>query len=181
MAKESAQKFIGRNRPPRVQIEYVDPASNVKVELPFVMGVLADLSGNTPGHGDANFDKGAVGARKFLDIDIDNFDDRMGSKHGFRPGVTFHAPNRLTENANEKLHVKLDFKSMADFSPAAVAKQVPALAELLEARQRLANLRAYIDGKDAAEQKLRDLLQSRDKMTALGELIAKTNSAAPTN
>ncbi|WP_084705133.1 type VI secretion system contractile sheath small subunit [Beijerinckia mobilis] len=173
MAKSnSGQKFIARNRPPRVQIEYVDPTSDERVELPFVMGVLADLSGNSPGHGKEGFDKGTVADRKFLDIDMDNFDERMGSETGIRPGVSFHVQSKLSDNPSEKLSVKLDFKSMADFSPAAVAKQVPVLAELLEARQRLANLRAYIDGKDAANQKLRELLKDPQKMQTLREFLA---------
>ncbi len=176
MAKQSGQKFIARNRPPRVHIEYVDPTTDEKVELPFVMGVLADLSGNAPGHGDPEYDKGPVNARKFLDIDIDNFDERMGSKSGVRPGVSFHVPNRLTDHPGEKLSVKLEFRSMADFSPAAMAKQVPVLAELLEARQRLANLRAYMDGKEAANKKLRQLLESPEKMCALKEFLAATET-----
>lgn len=176
MAKSSAQKFIARNRPPRVHIEYVDPTSDEKVELPFVMGVLADLSGNSPGHGKEGFDKGSVSSRKFLDIDMDNFDDRMGSENGIRPGVSFHVGNKLSGESGEKLSVRLDFKSMADFSPAAVAKQVPVLAELLHARQRLANLRTYMDGKDAANQKLRELLEDPQKMEALKEFLAATQS-----
>ena len=176
MAKMSGQKFIARNRPPRVQIEYVDPTADEKVELPFVMGVLADLSGNSPGHGKEDFDKGTAASRKFVEFDMDNFDERMSSESGVRPGVSFHVENRLTEESGEKLSVKLDFKSMADFSPAAVAKQVPILAELLEARQKLANLRVYMDGKDAANQQLRTLLKDPQKMEALKEFLAATHS-----
>jgi type VI secretion system protein ImpB len=177
MAKASGQKFIARNRPPRVHIEYVDPTSDEKVELPFVMGVLADLSGNSPGHGKEGFERGPVASRKFLDIDMDNFDDRMGSENGVRPGVSFYVQNKLSDQSGEKLSVKLDFKSIGDFSPAAVARQVPVLAELLEARQRLANLRAYMDGKDAANQKLRELLKDPQKMEALKEFLAATQAS----
>jgi type VI secretion system protein ImpB len=167
MAKSSGQNFIARNRPPRVQIEYVDPTSDQKVELPFVMGVLADLSGNSPGQ-----EKAPVSSRKFVEFDMDNFDERMGSENGVRPGVSFHVANKLGDEPGEKLSVKLEFRSMADFSPAAVARQVPILAELLEARQRLANLRVYMDGKDAANQKLRDLLKDPQKMAALRGFLA---------
>jgi type VI secretion system protein ImpB len=164
MSIGSGQKFIKRNRPPRVHITYQDPTAEEKIELPFVMGVMADLSGNSPG-----LEKVETGKRKFLDIDMDNFDDRM--KNGIQPGVAFRVDNKLSGAPGEKLAVQLRFDRMSDFSPAAVAKQVPPLAKLLEARMQLANLLRYMDGKDAAEKQLRKLLQDPQLMAALKEQL----------
>jgi type VI secretion system protein ImpB len=164
MAADSGQKFIGRNRPPRVHITYEDPYdAEQKVELPFVMGVMADLSGNTPG-----VEKPEIEQRKFLDIDMDNFDTRMGE--GIKPGVSFHCPNKLSDDPNEKLSVQLNFRKIDDFSPAAIARQVPAMAALLEARERLANLQRYMDGKVQAERDLKRLLSDPNLMAALKNL-----------
>ena len=160
MVSDSGQKFIGRNRPPRVHITYQDPYNaEQKVELPFVMGVLSDLSGNNPG-----VEKPDLDQRKFLEIDMDNFDKRM---EAIQPGVSFHVPNTLTEGSNEKLSVKLNFNKMDDFSPAAIARQVPALAKLLQAREQLANLQRYMDGKVQAEKELRRLLSDPQLMAAV--------------
>jgi type VI secretion system protein ImpB len=141
-AKSSAQKFIARNRAPRVQIEYDVEIGNAekKVQLPFVMGVLADLSGN-PAEA-----LPAIGERKALAIDVDNFDQRLKS---MKPRVAFTVPNKLTGEGN--LSVDITFESMDDFSPAAVARKVGALNKLLEARTQLANLVTYLDGKSKAE------------------------------
>ena len=140
----SGQRFIKRNRPPRVHITYDDPTNaEEKIELPFVMGVMSDLSGNSPG-----IEKVDIKHRKFLDIDMDNIDKRMAA---IQPGVSFRVANKLSENADEKMSVNLRFNKMADFEPAAIAKQVPALAKLLEARTHLANLLRYMDGKVAAK------------------------------
>ena len=160
MAKESGQKFIRRTRPPRVHITYENPANaEEKVEIPFVMGVLADLSGNTPG-----VEKTEIVDRKFLEFDMDNLDARMAA---IQPGVSFRVDNKLSDGAGEKMGVQLRFNKMADFEPAAVAKQVPALAKLLEARSQLANLARYMDGKVAAEASLRKLLADPKLMAAL--------------
>ena len=160
MAKTSGQRFIKRNRPPRVHITYEDPTNaEQKIELPFVMGVMSDLSGNSPGT-----DKVDIEHRKFLDIDMDNIDKRMAA---IQPGVSFRVANKLSENANEKMSVNLRFNKMSDFEPAAVAKQVPALAKLLEARTHLANLMRYMDGKVAAEESLKKLLADPQLMLAL--------------
>ena len=160
MARESGQKFIRRNRPPRVHITYENPANaEEKVEIPFVMGVLADLSGNAPG-----VDKSEIANRKFLEFDMDNLDARMAA---IQPGVSFRVDNKLSENSEEKMGVHLRFNKMADFEPAAVAKQVPAVAKLLEARMQLANLQRYVDGKAAAEDHLRKLLADPQLMQAL--------------
>jgi type VI secretion system protein ImpB len=170
MAIGSGQKFIKRNRPPRVHITYVDPVNaEEKIELPFVMGILADLSGNAPA-----IAKEETGKRKFLDIDMDNFDDRM--RNGVAPGVAFHVDNKLSGAENEKLAVKLRFEKMADFEPAAIARQTPPLAKLLAARSQLANLLRYMDGKDAAEKQLRKLLQDPQLMAALKEQLPQPQS-----
>jgi|APAra7269097403_1048558.scaffolds.fasta_scaffold07815_1 type VI secretion system protein ImpB len=160
MSRDSGQRFIRRNRPPRVHITYENPANaEEKVEIPFVMGVMADLSGNTPG-----VEKDEVAQRKFLDFDMDNLDARMAA---IQPGVSFRVENKLSDQPGEKLGVSLRFDKMADFEPAAVARQVPALARLLEARQQLANLARYMDGKVAAEATLRKLLSDPQLMAAL--------------
>lgn len=146
----SGQKFIGRNRAPRVQIQYDVEiyGSEKKIELPFVMGVLADLSGKPVD------DLPPVADRKFLEIDIDNFDERMKA---IRPRVAFSVPNTLT--AEGYLMVDLTFECMEDFSPAAVACKVEPLSKLLDARTQLSNLLTYMDGKSGAEDLLRTLLK----------------------
>src|SRR5215204_2053086 len=122
MAK-SSQKFIARNRAPRVQIEYDVElyGAEKKIQLPFVMGVLADLSGKP------TEPLAPVADRKFLEIDVDNFDNRMKA---LKPRVAFQVPNTLTGEGN--LSVELTFESMDDFSPAAIAGKVDALSKLLE-------------------------------------------------
>src|SRR5690349_10957374 len=127
---QSSQKFIARNRAPRVQIEYDVElyGSEKKIQLPFVMGVLADLSGKP------EEPLPAIAERKFLDIDIDNFDNRMKA---IKPRVSFRVPNKLTDKG--ELSVDITFESMDDFSPAAVARKVGVLNELLQARQQLSN------------------------------------------
>jgi type VI secretion system protein ImpB len=140
---QSSQKFIARNRAPRVQIEYDLEVygSEKKIQLPFVMGVLADLSGKP------TEPLPPVEERKFLDIDVDNFDQRLKA---MKPHLAFAVENTLTGEG--KLMVDLTFQSMDDFSPAAVAKKVDALAKLLDARQQLSNLLTYMDGKQGAEE-----------------------------
>lgn len=146
----SSQKFIARNRAPRVQIEYDVElyGAKKKVQLPFVMGVLADLSGK-PSEA-----LPSVADRKFLDIDVDNFDERMKS---MKPRVAFQVPNTLTGEGN--INVDMTFESMADFSPAAIAKKVDSLNKLLEARTQLSNLLTYMDGKTGAEELIAKVLQ----------------------
>jgi type VI secretion system protein ImpB len=147
---KSGQKFIARNRAPRVQIEYDVEVygSEKKIQLPFVMGVMADLSGKRT---EALPD---VADRKFLEIDIDNFDARMKA---IKPRVAFQVPNTLTGEGN--LLVDVTFESMDDFSPAAVAKKVEALRRLLEARTELSNLMSYMDGKTGAEELINKMLK----------------------
>ena len=142
MAKKSSQKFIARNRAPRVQIEYDVEVygAEKKVQIPFVMGVMADLAGK-PTEAPPPVDD-----RKMLEIDVDNFDDRLKAQ---KPRVAFAVPNTLTGEGN--LSVDITFESMDDFSPAAVARKVGALNKLLQARTQLSNLITYMDGKSGAE------------------------------
>jgi type VI secretion system protein ImpB len=145
----SGQKFISRNRAPRVQIEYDVElyGAQKKIQLPFVMGVMADLSGN-PSEALPQ-----VADRKMLEISADNFDERLKA---MKPRVAFAVPNTLTGEGN--LSVDITFESMDDFSPAAVARKVGALNELLKARQQLSNLVTYMDGKAGAEKLIEKLL-----------------------
>ena len=158
MAKASSQKFIARNRAPRVQIEYDVEVygAEKKIQLPFVMGVMADLSGK-PAEA-----LPAVGDRKFLEVDVDNFDERLKS---MKPRVAFQVPNTLTGEGN--LSVDMTFESMEDFSPAAVARKVESLNKLLETRTQLSNLLTYMDGKTGAEELIGKVLKDPSLMQAL--------------
>jgi type VI secretion system protein ImpB len=160
----SSQKNIGRNRAPRVQIEYEVEryGAEQKVELPFVMAVLADLSGNPAEP------LPAVADRKFLEISVDNFDERLKA---VKPRFAAQVPNTLTGEGN--INVEMTFKSMADFSPGAIAREVPALAKLLEARTQLANLITYMDGKSGAEELIAQVLRD----PTLLETLAKKQPA----
>jgi type VI secretion system protein ImpB len=163
VAKASSQKFIARNRAPRVQIEYDVElyGAEKKIQLPFVMGVLADLTGKP------SEPLPPVADRKFLDIDVDNFDSRMKA---LKPRAAFQVPNTLTGEGN--LSVELTFESMDDFSPAAIAGKVDALSKLLDARKQLANLITYMDGKSGAE----DLVSKLLKDPALLQALAATKN-----
>ena len=154
----SSPKFIARNRAPRVQIEYDVEVygAEKKVQLPFVMGVLADLSGK-PAEPLA-----PVADRKFLEVDVDNFDARMKA---MKPRVAFQVPNALTGEGN--LSVDITFENMDDFSPAAIAKKVGALSKLLEARQQLQNLVTYMDGKGGAEELVGRLMSDPTLLSAM--------------
>lgn len=172
-ASNNSQKFISRNRAPRVQIEYDVEVygAEKKIELPFVMGVLTDLSGKPtevlP----------PVGERKFLDIDIDNFDERMKA---IAPRVAFSVPNTLSDEGH--MMVDMTFDSMDDFSPAAVARKVDALKQLLDARTQLSNLQTYMDGKSGAETLVHQLLRDPALMKTLTAspkpVAAKTDAAS---
>ena len=155
---QSSQKFIARNRAPRVQIEYDVElyGAEKKIQVPFIVGVLADLTGN-PAEA-----LPPVSDRKFLEVDVDNFDSRMKS---MKPRVTFQVPNTLTGEGN--LNVELTFESMDDFSPAAVARKVDALNKLLTARQQLANLITYMDGKSGAEELIAKALKDPALLASL--------------
>jgi type VI secretion system protein ImpB len=158
MASASSQKFIQRNRAPRVQIEYDVElyGAQKKIELPFVVGVMADLTGKPADP------LAPVQDRKFLEIDAETFDDRLKA---MKPHVAFQVPNTLTGDGN--MSVDITFESMDDFSPAAVARKVEPLRKLLEARQQLSSLLSYMDGKDGAEQLLAKMLSDPDLMKSL--------------
>jgi type VI secretion system protein ImpB len=158
VAKPSSQKFIARNRAPRVQIEYDVElyGAEKKIQLPFVMGVLADLSGKSAE------ELPAVADRKALTIDVDNFDERLKS---MKPRVQFNVPNTLSGEGN--LSVDITFENMDDFSPAAVARKVDSLNKLLEARTQLANLKTYMDGKTGAEKLIAKVLSDPALLQAL--------------
>ncbi|MCA1245708.1 type VI secretion system contractile sheath small subunit [Massilia oculi] len=158
MGKESSQKFIARNRAPRVQIEYDVEVygAEKKIQLPFVMGVMADLSGQPADP------LAPVAERKFLEIDVDNFDERLKA---MKPRVAVQVPNTLTGEGN--LAVEMTFESMDDFTPAAVARKVGSLNKLLEARTQLSNLMTYMDGKTGAEDLIARLLAEPALMQAL--------------
>jgi len=171
MAKASSQKFIARNRAPRVQIEYEVEVygSQKKIELPFIMGVMADLSGKP------SDPLAPVADRKFLEIDIDNFDDRLKAA---KPRVAFRVPNTLTGEGS--LSVDLTFESMDDFSPGAVARKVESLSKLLTARNQLSNLITYMDGKVGAEEVVKKLLGDPTLLNALAS-TPKPEDAKPTD
>ena len=157
---DSSQKFVGRNRPPRVQIEYDVElyGSEKKVQIPFVMGVMADLSGK-PRPDDPSV---PVADRKFLEIDVDNFNDRLKA---MKPHVAFDVPNVLTGDGN--LKVDLTFESIDDFSPEAVARKVEGVKELLEARTQLDSLLTHMDGKSGAEELIAKLIGDESLLKAL--------------
>jgi len=156
----SSQKFIARNRAPRVQIEYDVElyGAEKKIQLPFVMGVLSDLSGKP------SDPLPPVADRKFLSIDVDNFDARMKS---MKPRAAFKVPNTLTGEGN--LAIDITFDSMDDFSPAAVARKVDGLRQLLEARQQLANLLTYMDGKTGAEALIAEVIKDPALLKSLAD------------
>ena len=160
MGTTSSQKFIARNRAPRVQIEYDVElyGSKKKVQLPFVMGVLSDLSGK-PAEPLA-----PIADRKFTDVDVDNFDAFLKAQ---KPRVAFQVPNTLTGEGN--INLDITFESMEDFSPAAIARKVDALNKLLEARTQLSNLLTYMDGKTGAETLLQKVLQDPELLKSLGQ------------
>lgn len=167
----SGQKFINRNRAPRVQIEYEVElyGAEKKVQLPFVMGVMADLMGaqeNPPPK---------VDDRKFLDIDVDNFDDRLKA---MKPRVAFTVKNTLTGEG--ALPIALTFENMEDFSPAALARKVEPLRELLKAREQLSNLITYMDGKTAAEELIANSLKSPSQLSEIVQAMAgQANGETP--
>lgn len=166
MAKESSQKFIARNRAPRVQIEYDVElyGAEKKIHLPFVMGVMSDLAGNP------EEPLPAVADRKFMEFDVDNFDDRMKA---MKPRAAFRVDNTLTGEG--QMNVDLTFDSMDDFSPAAVARKVDSLNQLLEARTQLSNLVTYMDGKTGAEELI---AQAISDPALLQSLVSAPNADA---
>lgn len=166
----SSQKFIARNRAPRVQIEYDVEVygSEKKVQLPFIMGVMADLSGKPADP------LAPVADRKYLEIDVDNFESRLKA---MKPRAAFRVPNTLTGEG--ELSVDITFESMDDFSPAAVAHKVDALNKLLQARQQLSSLLTYMDGKAGAEELIANVLKDPTLLQALASAPKPQASEAP--
>ena len=162
MGSESLQHKLDRVRRPRVQITY-DVETNgamEKKELPFVVGVIADLSGQP------KVALPAMKDRKFANIDRDNFNDVLAR---CMPRLQMKVDNKLTGQGDSKLAVELNFKHIDDFEPARVAEQVPALRELLEMRQRLTQLLSKMEGNDKLEQLLAEVLKNADKAKQLAQ------------
>jgi len=160
MPKESLQKKVGRVRPPRVQITYdVEIGDAIeKRELPFVAGVLADLSG-VP-------DKPLppISKRKFVDIDRDNFNEVM-KKIG--PRLAFKVDNRLNED-DTRMNVELRFENIDDFAPAKIAEQITPLRKLLEIRNSLANIRSTLIGNEKLDALLQEMVQNQEALQRAG-------------
>lgn len=165
MARESTQQKLSRVRPPRVQITYdVETGGAIEMkELPFVIGVMADLSGKpeTP-LGPLKDPK-----RKFVEIDRDNFNDVM---KGMTPRLAYQVENRLSPDGG-KIGAELKFSHLDDFSPEAVANQVPTLKKLVEIRQQLTALLAKTDGNDSLAEKLQEILSSTELQQKIGKEI----------
>ena len=158
MARESGQKFIRRNRPPRVHITYENPANaEEKVEIPFVMGVLGDFSGNPAAALPQLKD------RKFVEVTPDNFDEVLKS---MKPRLQIKVDNKL-KNDGSKLGMELKFESLDDFAPDKVAQQVEPLRKLLELRQQLADLRGSLQGNDKLEEILQSMLNDEGRRNQL--------------
>jgi type VI secretion system protein ImpB len=165
VAKTSGQKFISRNRAPRVQIQYEVELNGAqkKIELPFVMGVMSDLTGDTK-------DPKEVADRNFTEFDVDNFDEKMKA---MKPSVKLTVPNTLTGEG--QLPIEITFESMEDFSPAAIARKVEPLRQLLEARTQLSNLLTFMDGRTDAEELISKALNDRALLKSI------TATAKPTD
>jgi type VI secretion system protein ImpB len=163
MARESTQHKLDRVRPPRVQITYdveIGDAIEIK-ELPFVMGVLGDFTGQP------TEPLARLKDRKFTEVNPDNFDQVLES---MKPHLAFSVENKLSEDPNAgNLKVDLNFKSLDDFSPENVARQVGPLRELLEMRGRLSDLRGSMQGNDKLEEVLRDSVTDKAKLERLRE------------
>lgn len=168
MAK-GGQRFIKENRAPRVHIEYEVETfgSRQKVELPFVVGVMSDLSGKS------NVEKKSLDKRDFVEFDMDNFEQKM---EAIAPRAAFVVDNTLTGEG--KLGVDLTFNSLDDFSPGRIAQNVPALRKLLEARQELNDLLAYMDGKDGAQDLIDKVLKDPDLLKSLAAAKPPADDAA---
>ncbi|MFA7431836.1 MAG: type VI secretion system contractile sheath small subunit [Rhodospirillaceae bacterium] len=164
---ESIQHKLDRVRPPRVQITYdVETGGAIeKKELPFVVGVMADLSG-TP---DADNPAPKLKERKFIEIDRDNFNEVM--KKSCKPRLEYSVDNRLKDDGG-RLGVSLTFNSIEDFEPIKVINQIDPLAKLFRARQLLAELRTKLDGNDALGKELADILKDEAQTTELKKLLA---------
>jgi len=163
--KESLQHKIDRVRPPRVQITYdveVGGAIELK-ELPFVIGVMGDFTGKP------EEPLPAFKNRKFVEIDPDNFNQVLG---GMKPRLAFTVDNKLQDDGS-KLGVELKFNDIEDFEPDNIVKQVEPLRKLVEARQKLADLRSKMDGNEKLESFLEEVIGNADKQKELSDALAK--------
>ena len=159
--KESLQHKLDRVRAPRVHITYdveIGDAIEMK-EIPFVVGVLADLSGK-PDEPLPRFKE-----RKFVEIDRDNFDKVL---EGMKPRLAFKVDNKLTDE-DTRIPVELRFKSLDDFHPESVAQQVPPLKKLVDARRKLSDLLSKLDGNEKLDELLQDVITSTESLQKLGE------------
>ncbi len=167
MGRESTQQKLSRVRAPRVQITYdVETGGAIEMkELPFVMGVLGDLTGHP------EQPLAALKDRKFVEINPDNFDHVL---KGMQPHLKFKVDNKLSDKAGQ-IAVDLKFESLDDFSPAKVAEQVGPIKELLDLRTRLSNLRGSLQGNDQLDQALFDAVSNTEELNKLkGELDKKS-------
>lgn len=160
---DSGQKFIARNRAPRVQIEYdlETGGAQKKINLPFVMAVMSDLKGDYA-EGETPT---AIDDRKFEDVSSATFDKYLKE---MKPRARFEVANRLG-SGSETLSIDLQFESMKDFTPGRVAEKVAPLKELLDARNQLKNLLSYMDGKPEAEKLIKELLQNETLLQSLAK------------
>lgn len=165
----SLQKWVGRNRPPRVQITYdVETGDAIeKRDLPFVVGLFADLSGQ-PAQPLPKLKE-----RRLVEIDRDNFDQIMGK---IRPRLDLSVPDTAKGEGN--LRLELTFEKFADFHPEAIVRQVPRLARLLEARQQLRDLLAKLDGNDELDSILERIVQSSEELKQVQSQAQAGNPAA---
>ena len=171
MARDSTQKKLERVRPPRVNITYdVETGGAIETkELPFVMGVLGDFSGQPVDPLPKLKD------RKFVEVTPDNFDDVLAS---MKPHLAFTVENKLSDDPNSgKIGVDLNFKSLDDFSPDAVARQLKPLRELLDLRTKLADLRGSLQGNDKLDAILQATLSDQQKMTQLKSEVGPTGGS----
>ncbi|MDF1749782.1 MAG: type VI secretion system contractile sheath small subunit [Alphaproteobacteria bacterium] len=165
---DSIQHKISRVRPPRVQITYdVEIGNAIQMkELPFVMGIISDLSGK-PAEPLPKMKE-----RKFVEIDRDNFNDILAS---VKPRLAFQVDNKMAgEDSKDggKMNVELNFRSLEDFEPVQVVKQIEPLRKLYEARQRLSDLLTKLDGNDDLEALLREMVGDADKQKEVKKLLA---------
>lgn len=167
MARQSIQKKLQRVRPPRVQIEYevnVGDAIEIK-EIPFVMGVLGDFAGQP------TEEQARLKDRKFVEVTPDNFDEVISS---MKPHLAYSVENKLSEDPDApKLKVDLNFRSLDDFSPEAVAKQVTPLKKLLDLRTRLSDLRGTLQTNEKLDEVLQDVVNNSDKLEQLRSSVKK--------
>lgn len=169
---ESYQSTLKRVRPPRVKISYEVETEGAEpiLELPFVVGVMADLSGMPK---EANK---PLKQRKFVPIDKDTFSDVMARA---APRVAVRVANKVGDKPDELLNVELQFKNIDDFEPGRIATQVPILNELLQVRQKLTELLGKMEGNDALEKKLQELLENTEKQQAVRDALAKQGGEKP--